>query len=169
MFTSILWNIIYTVIVLHGMCSVAALRSFFFFFFFFLRFSPKSNILQLLFFFFFLHSPLTDGLGRRLSAPRLYINAISSSISHLSSFLFSSSRRTVTFSFLVILNYRFFRRTGEGEREGQGGWERWSKTMRKSVRFEIRKYSKIGWHCTLNNNLIDKIKGKYVFASYIYI
>lgn len=91
-----------------------------FFFFFFLRFFSKSNILQLLFFFFFLHSPLTDGLGRRLSAPRLYINAISSSISHLSSFLFSSSRRTVTFSFLVILNYRFFRRTGEGEREGRG-------------------------------------------------
>lgn len=167
MFTSILWNIIYTVIVLHGMCSVAALRSFFFFFFFFLRFSPKSNILQLLFFFFFLHSPLTDGLVD--DCRLLDYTSISSSIPHLSSFLFSSSRRTVTFSFLVILNYRFFRRTGEGEREGQGWWERWSKTMRKSVRFEIRKYSKIGWHCTLNNNLIDKIKGKYVFASYIYI
>lgn len=89
-----------------------------FFFFFFLRFSPKSNILQLLFFFFFLHSPLTDGLVD--DCRLLDYTSISSSIPHLSSFLFSSSRRTVTFSFLVILNYRFFRRTGEGEREGRG-------------------------------------------------
>lgn len=59
-----------------------------FFFFFFLRFSPKSNILQLLFFFFFLHSPLTDGLGRRLSAPRLYINFFLDTSSFFFSLLF---------------------------------------------------------------------------------
>lgn len=28
--------------------------------------------------------------------------------------------------------------------------------MRRNVRFEIRKYSEIGWQCALNNNLIDR-------------
>lgn len=28
--------------------------------------------------------------------------------------------------------------------------------MRRNVRFEIQKYSEIGWQCALNNNLIDR-------------
>lgn len=120
MCTSILWNTIYTVIVLHGMCSVAALQSF----------CHRSVYITMIY-----PLSLTDD---NKSAPRscFYI------FLDILSFFFSVSR-VAPHWFIVFINYRFLRE------EGRSGVERWPRQCEKVLACSMSRNISVGCNATL--------------------
>lgn len=106
MCTSILWNIIYTVIVLHGMCSVAALQSF-----------CHRSVLYY------------NGFSSILRWPTITCRLLDCDFTIYSIYspIFLFSRHT---DFLVFWNYRFLPDEGRGV---GGGWERWPRQCEKYI------------------------------------
>lgn len=141
MCTSILWNTIYTVIVLHGMCSVAALQSF----------CHRSVYITMIY-----PLSLTDD---NKSAPRLCFYIF---LRYTFFFLFCFSCRAT----LILRFYKLSRFLRE---EGRSGVERWPRQCEKVLACSMSRNIFVGCNATLIWSFVIWNQDNTIFSSILNI